>query len=127
MARLRARGDLYELRAADLRFSLAETQTFLQQTIPFPLSAEAIARLEARTEGWVAGLRLVALALQGRQEPQEVEQFLVTFAGSHRHILEYLAAEVLSSQPESLQEFLLQTSFLSRLTGSLCNAVTGQE
>ena len=126
LARLRARNELSELRAADLRFSLAETETFLQQAIQFPLSSGAITRLDARTEGWVAGLRLVALALQGRQEPQEVEQFLTTFAGSHRHILEYLAAEVLSAQSESLQEFLLQTSFLSRLTGSLCDAVTGR-
>lgn len=126
LARLRGRGDLYELRAADLRFSPVETETFLRQTLPFPLSAEAIQRLEAHTEGWVAGLRLVALALQGRQEPQEIEQFLATFAGSHRHILEYLASEVLTSQPAPLQEFLLQTSFLSRLTASLAEAVTGR-
>jgi LuxR family maltose regulon positive regulatory protein len=125
LARLRARNELYELRAADLRFSLAETQIFLQQTIPFPISAEAIEHLDARTEGWAAGLRLVALALQGRQEAQEIEQFLATFAGSHRHILEYLT-EVLSAQPGPLQEFLLQTTFLSRLTASLCDAITGR-
>ncbi|HKF38916.1 MAG TPA: transcriptional regulator, partial [Ktedonobacteraceae bacterium] len=126
LARLRAHDDLSELHAADLRFSLQETQTFLQQALPFPLPAQVITRLEARTEGWVAGLRLLALALQGRKDPQELEHVLATFTGSHRHILEYLVADVLSSQPEPLQEFLLQTSVLSRLTASLCDAVTGR-
>src|SRR5258708_4812726 len=110
LARLRAHGDLSELHAADLRFSLQETRPFLMQALPFPLPAEAITRLEARTEGWVAGLRLLALALQGRKDPQDLEHLLATFTGSHRHILEYLVADVLSSQPEPLQEFLLQTS-----------------
>ena len=124
LARLRAHGDLYELHAADLRFSLAETEIFLRQALPFPLSAGAITRLEARTEGWVTGLRLLALALQGREDTRDLEHMLGTFTGSHRHILEYLVADVLSSQPEQLQEFLLQTAFLNRLTGSLCDAVT---
>src|SRR6266446_5521699 len=126
LARLRAHGDLSELHAADLRFSLQETRAFLRQALPFPLPVEAITRLEARTEGWVAGLRLLALALQGRKDPQDLEHVLATFTGSHRHILEYLVADVLSSQPEPLQEFLLQTSVLSRLTGSLCDTVTGR-
>jgi LuxR family maltose regulon positive regulatory protein len=126
LARLRAHNDLYELHAADLRFSLEETQTFLGQALPFPLSPEAITRLEARTEGWVAGLRLLTLALQGRKDPRDLEHMLLTFTGSHRHILEYLVADVLSSQPESLQDFLLQTVFLNRLTGSLCDTVTGR-
>ncbi len=126
LAHLRAYNDLYELHAADLRFSLEETQAFLRRALPFPLEASAISRLEARTEGWVAGLRLLALALQGRQDPQEIERVLATFTGSHRHILEYLVADVLSSQPEPLQEFLLQTSVLIRLTGSLCDTVTGR-
>src|SRR5215469_15639423 len=126
LARLRAHDDLYELHAADLRFSPAETQAFLRQTLPFSLSSEAITRVEARTEGWVAGLRLLALALQGRNDPRDLEHMLVTFTGSHRHVLEYLVADVLSSQPETLQEFLLQTAFLNRLTGSLCDAVTGR-
>jgi LuxR family maltose regulon positive regulatory protein len=126
LARLRAHDDLYELHAADLRFSTAETQTFLQQSISFPLSPAAIERLEARTEGWVTGLRLLALALQGRKDPRDLERVLATFSGSHRHILEYLVVDVLSSQPESLQDFLLHTAFLSRLTGSLCDAVTGR-
>jgi LuxR family transcriptional regulator, maltose regulon positive regulatory protein len=126
LARLRAHDDLYELHAADMRFSLSETQTFLRQAIPFPLSTEVITRLEARTEGWAVGLRLLALALQGREDFQDIEHMLVTFTGSHKHILEYLVADVLSSQSQEAQEFLLQTAFLKRLTGSLCNAVTGR-
>ena len=126
LARLRARNEIVELRAGNLRFSLAESHAFFQQTLQLSLSAEVIARLETRTEGWVAGLQLVALALQGRQEAQEVEQFLVTFAGSHGRILEYLVEEVLRVQPALFQEFLLQTTFLTRLTGSLCDAVTGR-
>ncbi|HEU0002345.1 MAG TPA: LuxR C-terminal-related transcriptional regulator [Ktedonobacteraceae bacterium] len=127
LARLRAHDDLYELHASDLRFSLAETRAFLQQTLAFPLSASAIERLEARTEGWVTGLRLLALALQGRKDPQDLERMLVTFSGSQRHILEYLVADVLSSQPKLLQDFLLHTAFLNRLTASLCDAVIGRD
>lgn len=125
LARLRAYDELSELHAADLRFSPAETSSFLQQALPFQLSIEASTHLAMRVEGWVAGLRLVALALQGRQDPQEIEHVLATFRGSHRHILEYLVAEVLAAQPEALQAFLLSTSILSRLTGPLCDAVTG--
>jgi LuxR family maltose regulon positive regulatory protein len=126
LARWRAHNDLSEFDATDLRFSAQETQAFLQQTLQQPLSPEVLARLEARTEGWVAGLHLVALALQGRQTPQEIEQVLLNFSGSHRHILEYLMSEVFNAQPEPVQQFLLQTASLSRLTGSLCNAVTGR-
>lgn len=125
LARLRARGALNELRSADLRFSPAEIRAFLQQALVPSLSAEAIARLEAHTEGWAAGLRLATLALQGRQAA-EIEQFLVTFAGSHRHILDYLAEEVLDAQAEPLQVFLLQTTLLDRLTAPLCETVTGR-
>jgi LuxR family maltose regulon positive regulatory protein len=126
LARWRAHNDLNEFNAADLRFSLQETQVFFQQTLQQSLSAESLARLEARTEGWVAGLHLVALALQGRQTPQEIEHVLLNFSGGHRHILEYLMSEVFNAQPEPVQTFLLQTASLSRLTGSLCNAVTGR-
>jgi LuxR family maltose regulon positive regulatory protein len=126
LARLRAHDDLYELDAADLRFSHEEMRAFLQQALPFPLSASTLARLEARMEGWATGLRLFALAAQGRKDPQELEHMLVTFTGGHRHILEYLVADVFSSQPEALQEFLLQTSFLNRLSASLCDAVAGR-
>lgn len=126
LSRWRARGDLCELRADDLRFSPEETVSFLQQALPTVLSREDIRYLESRLEGWVTGLRLVTLALQGRTTRQEVEQSLSTFSGSHRHILEFFVTEVLSAQPEALQTFLLQTSVLSRLSGSLCDTVTGR-
>lgn len=126
LARWRAHNDLSEFDAADLRFSTQETLAFLQQTLQQPLSAEVLARLEARTEGWAAGLHLVALALRGRQTPQEVEQVLLHFSGSHRHITEYLISEVFNAQPEPVQTFLLQTASLSRLTASLCDALTGR-
>lgn len=125
LARLRARYEILELRATDLRFSSAEIQTFLQQTLPLSLSPDTLAHLEARTEGWAAGLRLVALAVQGRKDSQEIEHFLTTFSGSHGHVLEYLVEEVLSVQPELRREFLLHTAFLSRLTASLGDAVMG--
>lgn len=125
LARLRARGDLNELRSVDLRFSPAETRSFLQQTLPVSLSPEVAARLETQTEGWAAGLRLATLALQGRPAA-ETEHFLETLAGSHRHILEYLVEEVLEAQPEPLQTFLLQTTGLGRLTASLADAVIGR-
>lgn len=126
LARLRAHDDLYELHAVDLRFSTEETRAFLQQSLSFSLSPASIERLEERTEGWVTGLRLLALALQGRKDPQDLERMLATFSGSQRHILEYLVADVLSSQPESRQDFLLHTAFLNRLTSSLCDAVMGR-
>jgi ATP/maltotriose-dependent transcriptional regulator MalT len=126
LARLRAQGDLLELHAADLRFSLAETRLFLQDALPFALSEEMVATIQARTEGWIAGLRLLALALQRRAGQQACEHFLATFTGRHRHILEYLVGDVLTTQPESLQMFLLQTSGLTRLSGSLCDAITGR-
>jgi LuxR family transcriptional regulator, maltose regulon positive regulatory protein len=127
LARLRAHDELVELHAADLRFSLDEARAFFQQVTPFSLSSEVLMRLEARTEGWVTGLRLLALALQGRAVRQEIEDFLMTFAGSHRHVLDFFVTEVLCAQPETLQLFLLQTSVLDRLTGSLCDAVTGRD
>jgi LuxR family maltose regulon positive regulatory protein len=126
LARWRARGELCELRADDLRFSPEETASFLQQALPAVLSREDIRYLESRLEGWVTGLRLVSLALGGRTTKPEVEQYLSTFSGSHRHILEFFVTEVLSAQPEALQTFLLQTSVLSRLSGSLCDTVTGR-
>jgi LuxR family maltose regulon positive regulatory protein len=127
LARLRARNELNELQAADLRFTQAEIQAFLRLAIPFPLPPEVITRLAERTEGWAAGLHLVALALQRMKEQSEIEQYLASLAGSYRPILEYLVADVFGAQPESLQEFLLETSILSRLAGPLCDAVTGRE
>jgi LuxR family maltose regulon positive regulatory protein len=122
LARLRVRNAMLELRAADLRFSPAETMAFLNDVAGFHLSAQDIARLEAHTEGWAAGLQLVALSLQGRQNSG---QFLATFTGSQREVADYLIEEVFSNQPEHIQRFLLQTSLLKHLTGSLCDAVTG--
>ncbi|RIK36304.1 MAG: transcriptional regulator [Chloroflexi bacterium] len=126
LARLRARNESYELRAADLRFSQLETVAFLQENVSFPLPPAAVALLEERTEGWVAGLQLVTLALQQRQQSQATEHLLATFSGTHHHILEYLVTEVLAAQPGPLQEFLLQTTFLNRLAASLCDAITGR-
>lgn len=127
LARFRARNELHELRAEDLRFSLAETQAFIEQSIPATLPDEAVTRLAQRTEGWVAGLHLAALALQKRANQTEIQKFLETFTGSLRPIQEYLVEEVFAAQPEVLQEFLLRTSILNRLTGSLCDAVTGRD
>ncbi len=124
LARLRARGHLTELRAADLRFTASEAAAFLNQVMGLSLSAEDIAALEDRTEGWIAGLQLAALSMQGHQD---VPGFIRAFAGDHRYIVDYLVEEVLQRQPEPVNSFLLQTSILDRLNGSLCDAVTGQE
>ena len=124
LARLRARGQLTELRAADLRFTPAEAAEFLNQVMGLNLSAEDIAALETRTEGWIAGLQLAALSMQGHQD---VPGFIRAFAGDNRYIVDYLVEEVLQRQPERVRSFLLQTSILDRLSGSLCDAVTGQQ
>ena len=123
-ARLRARDQLTELRAADLRFTPSEAAEFLNQVMGLNLSAEDIAALEARTEGWIAGLQLAALSMQGNKD---VSGFIREFAGDHRYIVDYLVEEVLKSQPEPIRSFLLQTSILDRLNGSLCDALTGNE
>jgi LuxR family maltose regulon positive regulatory protein len=129
LARLRARGQLTELRAADLRFSPFEAGEFLNQVMSLDLSAEDIAALERRTEGWIAGLQLASLALQGpsMRGRKDVSSFIQSFAGSHHYILDYLVEEVLEQQSQSVQTFLLQTAVLDRLTGSLCNGLTGQQ
>lgn len=124
LARLRARGQLTELRAADLRFTPAEAAEFLNQIMGLNLSAEDIAALEARTEGWIAGLQLAALSMQGRSD---AANFIKSFTGSHRFVLDYLVEEVLGRQPEHVRNFLLQTAILDRLSSPLCDAVTGQE
>src|SRR6266480_2519604 len=120
LARLRARGQLIELRAADLRFTPSEAAEFLNQGMGLNLSAEDIVALETRTEGWIAGLHLAALSLQGQQD---ATSFITSFTGSHHFVLDYLVEEVLQQQPESIQTFLLRTSLLDRLCGSLCDAV----
>src|SRR5436305_8006773 len=126
LTRLRAGGQLAEVRAADLRFGTAEASAFLQTVMGLDLEASAIATLEQRTEGWIAGLQLAALSLQGRA-PSHVSAFLAAFTGSHRYVLDYLSEEVLARQDASVQQFLLHTSILDRLSGPLCDAVTGQE
>jgi LuxR family maltose regulon positive regulatory protein len=123
LARLRARGQLTELRATDLRFSPSETAEFLNQMMGLNLSSENIAALENRTEGWIAGLQLAAVSMQ---RSKDVSTFIQSFTGSHHFVLDYLIEEVLEQQPESVQTFLLQTAILDRLSGPLCNAVTGQ-
>ena len=130
LARLRARGQLTELRAMDLRFTPSEAAEFLNQVMGLALSAKDIAALEARTEGWIAGLQLAALALQGTistRGQQDVSGFIQSFTGSHRFVLDYLVEEVLERQPENIQTFLLQTAILDRLTAPLCDAVSGQD
>ncbi len=124
LARLRARGQLTELRAADLRFTPAEAAEFLNRVMGLNLSAEDIAALETRTEGWIAGLQLAALSMQGRSD---AASFIQAFTGSHRFVLDYLVEEVLQRQPEGIHSFLLKTAILDRLSGSLCDAVTGRE
>ncbi len=121
LARLRARGQLTELRAADLRFSPAETSEFLNRMMGLDLSTKNISALESRTEGWIAGLQLAAISMQGRED---VASFIQSFTGSHRFVLDYLVEEVLQRQPEYIRSFLLQTAILGRLCASLCNAVT---
>jgi LuxR family maltose regulon positive regulatory protein len=126
LARLRAQGQLTELRAADLRFSPAEAAEFLNQVMGLTLSAEDIAALEARTEGWIAGLQMAALALQGMismQGHQDAASFIKSFTGSHHFIMDYLVEEVLQQQSERVQTFLLRTSILDRLYGPLCDAI----
>ncbi len=120
LARLRARGQLTELRVTDLRFTPSEAAEFLNQGMGLNLSAEDVTALEARTEGWVAGLQLAALSLQGHQD---ATSFITSFTGSHHFVLDYLVEEVLQQQAENIQAFLLRTSILDRLCGSLCDAV----
>ncbi len=124
LARLRGRGESTELRAPDLRFTPDEVADFLSDVMGLELSADHVAVLETRTEGWIAGLQLAALSMQGRDD---VSGFISAFAGDDRYIVDYLVEEVLQRQPERVRSFLLQTSVLDRLSGSLCDAVTGQE
>jgi LuxR family maltose regulon positive regulatory protein len=125
LARLRARGQLAEVRAADLRFTPEEAAALLREAVgpDRPLPEAAVATLATRTEGWVAGLQLAALSLRGHSD---VAGFVATFSGSHRYVLDYLTEEVLDCQPAPLREFLLETSVLDRLSGELCDAVTGR-
>lgn len=123
LPRLRIRGQMTELRAADLRFTPFEAAEYLNRVMGLELSADDITLLEARTEGWIAGLQLAALSMRGNKDPTSL---INSFTGSHRLVQDFLIDEVLSQQPENIQEFLLCTSILDQLTSSLCDAVTQQ-
>lgn len=123
LARWRARGQLTELRVADLRFSEAETNQFLQRAAGLALSVEEVAILTERTEGWPAGLQLASVSLQGHENPRV---FVQNLSGAHRFILDYLTEEALKTQPAEVQTFLLETAILPRLTGELCDAITAR-
>ncbi|HEV7809140.1 MAG TPA: hypothetical protein VGO64_00965, partial [Candidatus Limnocylindrales bacterium] len=123
LARLRARGALVEIRAADLRFRTDEAEAYLGDAMGIRLSEANVATLESRTEGWIAALQLAALSMQGRDD---VTGFIDRFAGDDRHIVDYLVEEVLGRQRDDVRNFLLETSILSRMTAPLVEAVTGQ-
>jgi len=123
LARLRAGGQLAELRADDLRFTAAESAALLREATGAELPGTTVAALAARTEGWAAGLQLAGLSLRGQAD---VAGFVAAFSGSHRFILDYLAEEVLEQQSQQVRTFLLETSVLERLSGELCDAVTGR-
>jgi LuxR family transcriptional regulator, maltose regulon positive regulatory protein len=122
LARLRARGELAEIRAAELRFTPDEAAAYLNEVMGLRLTAQDVAALEGRTEGWIAALQLAALSMQGRDD---AAGFIAGFAGDDRYVIDYLVEEVLARQPDRVQAFLLQTSILGRLSGPLCDAVTG--
>ena len=124
LARLRAKDQLTELRAADLRFTPAEAAEFLNEIMGLTLSEEDITALETQTEGWITGLQLAAISMQRRKD---VSMFVKSFTGSHKLVLDYLIEEVLSQQSENIQIFLLQTSILDRLNGPLCETLTNQD
>jgi LuxR family transcriptional regulator, maltose regulon positive regulatory protein len=121
LARLRARDQLTEIRARDLRFTQGEADIFLRGVMGLALSEKDVAALEGRTEGWAVGLQLAGLSMQ---KQTDLKSFIADFSGSHRHILDYLTDEVLQQQPESIRTFLLQTAILDRLSGPLCDALT---
>src|SRR5712691_8812964 len=122
LARLRARGELVEIRAEDLRFAPDEVASYFHDSMGLDLSAQDVAVLEGRTEGWIAALQLAALSMQGRSD---VTGFIAGFAGDDRYIVDYLVEEVLQRQPDTVRSFLRDTSILDRLSGPLCDAVTG--
>ena len=124
LARLRGRGELVEIRAADLRFTPEEAAAYLNGVMRLGLTAQDVTALEGRTEGWIAALQLAALSMQGRDD---VAGFIAGFAGDDRYIVDYLVEEVLQRQSDHVRHFLLQTSILDRLSGPLCDAVTGRD
>ena len=122
LPRLRARGEMAEIRMHDLRFSLDETTQFFSHSMKLDLESEVISVLEARTEGWIAGLQLAGIVLKNLPDHQA---FMDTFSGSHRYVLDYLTDEVLQSQDEEVRQFLVQTAILKRFNTDICQAVTG--
>ena len=122
LARMRVRGQLLELRSTDLRFSPSQTASFFTDVMGLTLTTDEVAVLDQRVEGWIAGLQLAGLALQGKRDTAE---FIASFAGDHRYVLDYLGDEILDRQPEAMQQFLLQTSILERLNADLCDTVAG--
>ena len=123
LARRRARGELLELRAADLSFSKQEAAQFLNENMRLGLSEDDIHTLETRTEGWIAGLQMAAISLQDISDPHT---FVTAFSGDDRYIADYLLEEVLQRQPAEFQKFLLQTALLERLNADLCDSLTGR-
>jgi len=123
LARMRARSQLSELRRADLRLTLDETLAFLNPVMGPALSEQEVAAIDARTEGWLAGLRLAVLSMQGHAD---IPSYIKSFSGSHRFIIDYLTEEVLQQQPQSVRDFLLHTCILDRLSGGLCDSLTGR-
>lgn len=123
LANLRAKGELVEIRAADLHFTQDEADSYLTELMGLSLTAQQVTALEERTEGWAAALQLAALSMQG---VDDISGFITAFAGSQRFVVDYLVEEVLDRQREQVRDFLVQTSILSRLTGRLCDAVSGQ-
>jgi LuxR family maltose regulon positive regulatory protein len=125
LPRLRVRDQVTELREDDLRFTASETEAFLNQALGLALDTGFVAALESRTEGWIAGLQLAAISMRGRP-PERIADFVEHFGGSHRHVIDYLAEEVLAQQQDEVRGFLTKTSILDRLTAPLCDAVTGR-
>ena len=124
LARLRAGGELVEVRAGDLRFTHDEAAAYLNDAMGLSLTQDDVGALEGRTEGWIAALQLAALSMAGRDD---AASFIAGFAGDDRYVVDYLVEEVLQRQPENVHAFLMQTSVLDRMTGALCDAVTGQD
>jgi len=124
LARLRARGELVEIRAADLRFTPDEASAYLHDVMGLDLGARDVAALEGRTEGWISALQMAGLSIQGRDD---AAGFIAGFAGDDRYIVDYLVEEVLHRQSDDVRSFLLETSILARMSGRLCDAVTGRD
>ncbi len=127
LARLRGRGQITEIRDHDLRFTAQEAAQFLNQVMELDLPAEAVSTLEWRTEGWIAGLQMAAISMQGRKRAGDLTAFIEAFGGTNRFILDYLMEEVLNQQGPAIQDFLIETSILDRMCGALCDAVRSGE